>query len=1004
MYEKMLDLRMLLKKYLRHQVKWYDIGLHLGIQKYALDIIKHDCQDKSGDCFREMLDYWLKNDMSADESRLQKATEDAEGLTNSFSASCNKWLETPGNYLRVIILPIILGVIMYYLHSSSPLTTAAEILKTEYRAQKVINFNLPISWNSDLEHLGVVIKDTDGHEFGHSELLQTYSGEGGRLIVTGLPGSGKTTLLRKLAKEWANGRVLKSCQILFLISLGSLKGEVNTLRDLLSKSGFGDLVNLKDISEKIYATNGAGACFLLDAYDELINESKYLDEIIEGNKIHSSFCLLTSRPFSSKNFKEITQFAILGYNIDNLASYLHRLSDNATLVSAIQRSWDNNPKVKEMCTLPLHMAMMLYIYSYESSVSFRTTTQLYIAFMNVTIKHYEGHRLDWNTEILWQCILAKAHHGDDLCSAFNILHQVAYNTVFKYPNSFSGNKAFKDRINQLSFVGVTSVPGSESLVKFTFLHPTFLEFFAALHLTTLPLNEQLAFITANRMDCYNDIRIRKYAFHKMYVVFYLGLIGNKFQYNISGATPFLKQLFIKTSLDSSQVCVVYKKVEEAIGWTTQQYRNTIDSVFEANYSMCAYHSTLSETCFVYHSGHISFRQDTGELGLVDEIGWDNSANIIVDFYVNLTRQDQVHLLLCMRGLGLNSDSNCHGLRLPSVTSLTIFYHPWAIADTLYKMKKVLPNLEHIDIKLLIFNFLEFNRELESLQTTRKQHEIVSVLWNLKIDIHLDVNFDRCRTVEGTKIFPIDEINHVSLRRITLTGVCHDSFAHGHLCKSVLQYSTFVEDAVHAQSLVTCIQQAQNLKTLSLAYYEGATDKIKQKEFFRNLPQTLQTLNVCGFEQLKYFSHCTFEGTNGCKVSSTLDVKLIANALTEKKNLRRLTISISNVEDMKILTQLTFLRHLHIILDDSLVDDRLVDKSTILPIVNPHLRYFPHLESFALTVGHFVRYNDEQMILSIIFDISPARDIRFNQYNVQGLSQFRDITINHIFSMNRTSDM
>ena len=116
--------------------------------------------------------------------------------------------------------------------------------------------------------------------------------------------------------------------------------------------------------------------------------------------------------------------------------------------------------------------------------------------MNVTIKHYEGHRLEWNTESLWQCIHAKPPHRDDLCSAFNILHQdlVAYDTVFKNQTSFPDIKATKDHISQLSFVGVTSVPGSESRIKFTFSHPTFLEFFAALHLTTLPLNEQLAFI------------------------------------------------------------------------------------------------------------------------------------------------------------------------------------------------------------------------------------------------------------------------------------------------------------------------------------------------------------------------------------------------------------------------------------------------------------------------------------------------------------------------------
>jgi hypothetical protein len=78
----------------------------------------------------------------------------------------------------------------------------------------------------------------------------------------------------------------------------------------------------------------------------------------------------------------------------------------------------------------------------------------------------------------------------------------------------------------------------------------------------------------------------------MYVEFYLGLIGDKFHYNTSGATPFLKQLFLESTINY-RVCFTYKWVKDVIGWTTQQYRNAIDSVFEANYSVCAYHSFLS---------------------------------------------------------------------------------------------------------------------------------------------------------------------------------------------------------------------------------------------------------------------------------------------------------------------------------------------------------------------------------------------------------------------------
>ena len=80
--------------------------------------------------------------------------------------------------------------------------------------------------------------------FRHGEVVQNYSGKGGRLIITGLLGSGKATLSLhlRLAQEWANGRIfnLPFCQILFL--LYSHFVHLNAVGDLLSKSGFGDLM------------------------------------------------------------------------------------------------------------------------------------------------------------------------------------------------------------------------------------------------------------------------------------------------------------------------------------------------------------------------------------------------------------------------------------------------------------------------------------------------------------------------------------------------------------------------------------------------------------------------------------------------------------------------------------------------------------------------------------------------------------------------------------------
>lgn len=54
MHEKMAlvvsDLGKLLSEYSKHQVDWYDLGLQLGIDKHALDVIKHDYQNKAGGC------------------------------------------------------------------------------------------------------------------------------------------------------------------------------------------------------------------------------------------------------------------------------------------------------------------------------------------------------------------------------------------------------------------------------------------------------------------------------------------------------------------------------------------------------------------------------------------------------------------------------------------------------------------------------------------------------------------------------------------------------------------------------------------------------------------------------------------------------------------------------------------------------------------------------------------------------------------------------------------
>ena len=105
------------------------------------------------------------------------------------------------------------------------------------------------------------------------------------------------------------------------------------------------------------------------------------------------------------------------------------------------------------------------------------------------------------------------------------------------------------------------MPGPKSQVKFTFSHPTFLEFFTSLHVTTLSLNEQLAFITVSQFYNKQNYHLEQGALYcKMFVQLYYGLVGDKFHDNIPDAAPFLKQMFLKSSIIEKGAYVIHNWV------------------------------------------------------------------------------------------------------------------------------------------------------------------------------------------------------------------------------------------------------------------------------------------------------------------------------------------------------------------------------------------------------------------------------------------------------------
>ena len=106
--------------------------------------------------------------------------------------------------------------------------------------------------------------------------------------------------------------------------------------------------------------------------------------------------------------------------------------------------------------------------------------------MNVTIKHFSSRLQGWNTVCLWDCILNVSDlHNNRLCIAFKELHRVAFEMFFNGIDTFPDRGEIASDINKLGFVKIKRVISNEDRLRYIFYHPTFQEFFVAIHLLNL---------------------------------------------------------------------------------------------------------------------------------------------------------------------------------------------------------------------------------------------------------------------------------------------------------------------------------------------------------------------------------------------------------------------------------------------------------------------------------------------------------------------------------------
>ena len=333
-----------------------------------------------------------------------------------------------------------------------------------------------------------------------------------RLSIAGQAGAGKTTLLWYIAKEWANHLVLQStCDVLFLVQLERLpkSKSYTSLEELFEGLGYQKL-NIKQLAGEIDTRRGSKACFLIDDFASSYSagDTNFINDLIYG-LLPQSHVIFTSKPYVTKKSDSIEYVEVLGYKDEDLEKHLNTLCKDEEVRESMLTLWKEQPTVREMCLLPLHLAMVIDLVKYNTKstkdletklhgneLKIQTRTDIYLSSMNQKLEHFEYFSVK-------QCIVEKQSGLDPLCKNLNKLLKVAFDMVFTGRNTFDYDPNIQNSLANIGLITFTKLDikvMGRTQVLYIFTHPTYREFLAAIYMATLPLDEQLAYITMYGKD------------------------------------------------------------------------------------------------------------------------------------------------------------------------------------------------------------------------------------------------------------------------------------------------------------------------------------------------------------------------------------------------------------------------------------------------------------------------------------------------------------------------
>ena len=321
-----------------------------------------------------------------------------------------------------------------------------------------------------------------------------------RILIEGAPGIGKTVLVKEAAYKWATDELLTDKKLLIVLFLRDhYVQSIGSLSDLLGELTQHEDEMLTDV-KRFVNRNSKDVAFLIDGFDEypvkLRSEKPFIYQLIRGKVLSKSTVAVTSRPNATGNLFDIVhkRVEILGFAEEQRNNYI-KVSLKEARRKKLKEHLDLNPIINNLCYVPLHLAILLYLF--KRNYLPKTLTKTNELFVLHTIYHHLKSDLPGDiTEI--------KHLPESIYDIIVKLSKMAYiglkvnmlvfthRDVEKLCPEIIGIKEAANGYGLLQAIQHHSYKKGVGLsISFNFLHLTMQEFLAAYYISTLPPEQQL---------------------------------------------------------------------------------------------------------------------------------------------------------------------------------------------------------------------------------------------------------------------------------------------------------------------------------------------------------------------------------------------------------------------------------------------------------------------------------------------------------------------------------